>query len=91
MELPNYTSIELPSGIALRKGANQHAPSLSASVLVAGGTFMLQSQGVIGKIKDTNAKYNSWSVGAVYLCPLSKHTLVYFDAAYGGPGKAFKA
>lgn len=94
MELPNYTlinSIDLPDGVALRKGANQHALSLSISAPLAGGTFMLQSQGAIGKIKDINEKYNSWSVGAAYLYPLSKRTLLYVDAAYGGTGKAFKA
>lgn len=88
MFLPNSTPIDVAG---LKKGANQHALSLSVSAPVAGGTFMLQSQGAIGKIKDTNAKYNSWSVGAAYLYPLSKRTLVYFDAAYGGTGKAFKA
>lgn len=86
LQLPNvHHSVSM-----LTKGANQHALSLSVSVPAAGGTFMLQSQGAIGKIEDTDSKYNAWSVGAAYLYPLSKRTLVYFHTTYGETGRGLK-
>lgn len=97
MTLPNATAFSIlkdvngvPTEVAPTKGANQHALALSVSAPLAGGTAMLQTQGAIGKIKDTGAKYNAFSVGAAYLYPLSKRTTVYADAAYGTTGKAFK-
>lgn len=85
MQLPNYTDIE-----DAHKGANQHALALSLTAPVAGGTAMLQTQGAIGKLKDTNEKYNSYSVGAAYLYPLSKRTTLYTQGGWGHLGKAFK-
>ncbi len=90
MELPNYTAISSLDTITPHKGANQHAFSLGLSGDLAGGTWMLQSQAAFGKLKDTDKSYNSWSVGAAYLYPLSKRTTLYADAAYGSTGKAFK-
>lgn len=85
MQLPNYTEIE-----GAHKGANQHALALSISAPLAGGTAMLQTQGALGKLKDTDEKYNSYSVGAAYLYPLSKRTTLYTQAGWGHIGKAFR-
>lgn len=85
MKLPNATEIE-----DAHKGANQHALALSLSAPLAGGTAMLQTQGAVGKLKDTNEKYNSYSVGAAYLYPISKRTTLYTQAGWGQIGKAFK-
>ena len=85
MKLPNYTEIE-----GAHKGANQHALALSAAVPFAGGSARFQTQGALGKLKDTGEKYNSFSLGAAYLYPLSKRTTLYTQAGWGTTGKAFK-
>lgn len=72
------------------KGANQNAGSISIATPLWGGNLMLQLNGVKGKIKNTGAKYNAWSVGSAYTYPLSKRTLVYGGLAYGTAGKALK-
>ena len=85
MKLPNYTEIE-----GAHKGANQHALALSVAVPFAGGSVKFQTQGALGKLKDTGEKYNSYSLGAAYLYPLSKRTTLYTQAGWGTMGKAFK-
>lgn len=85
MKLPNYTEID-----GAHKGANQHALALSVAVPFAGGSAKFQTQGALGKLKDTGEKYNSYSVGAAYLYPLSKRTTLYTQAGWGTTGKAFK-
>ena len=54
MKLPNYTEIE-----EAHKGANQHALALSVAIPFAGGSVKFQTQGALGKLKDTGEKYNS--------------------------------
>lgn len=85
MKLPNYTEID-----GAHKGANQHALALSVAVPFAGGSAKFQTQGALGKLKDTGEKYDSYSVGAAYLYPLSKRTTLYAQAGWGTTGKAFK-
>lgn len=72
------------------QGARQDALSLSIAVPAGGGTWMLQANGVMGKIKDNGHKYNAWSLGTAYTYPLSKRTLLYSFAGYGQTGKALK-
>lgn len=85
MKLPNNTEIE-----EAHKGANQHALALSVAIPFAGGSVKFQTQGALGKLKDTGEKYNSYSLGAAYLYPLSKRTTLYTQAGWGTTGKAFK-
>ena len=85
MKLPNNTEIE-----EAHNGANQHALALSVAIPFAGGSVKFQTQGALGKLKDTGEKYNSYSLGAAYLYPLSKRTTLYTQAGWGTTGKAFK-
>ncbi len=76
------------------KGANFNAFSLSVSAPLCGGTAMLQTQYAFGKVKDakkdpaTDDKFSTFSVGAAYLYPLSKRTLIYTSTGYGTAWKA---
>lgn len=90
-DLADFISAADVAGLSsLKKGATQNAFSLSASAKVAGGTAMLQGQYAKGKIKDNDAKYNVWSVGAAYLYPLSKRTTAYASVGYGQTGDSLK-
>lgn len=91
--MPNDTVLE---GFAKEgKGANFNAFSLSVSAPLCGGTAMLQTQYAFGKVKNakttaTEDKFSTFSVGAAYLYPLSKRTLIYTSTGYGSAWKAAK-
>lgn len=84
----------VPEGFANEgKGANFNAFSLSVSSPLCGGTAMLQTQYAFGKVKNaketaTDDKFSTFSVGAAYLYPLSKRTLIYTSTGYGTAWKA---
>lgn len=84
--MPNYNMIHLvdasstatkPATEIPTKGVRQNAASVSVATPVAGGTLMLQLNGVKGKILNDSDKYQAWSIGSGYTYPLSKRTLLY--------------
>ncbi|WP_300936331.1 porin, partial [Turicimonas muris] len=97
--MPNYNMIHLvdasstatkPATEIPTKGVRQNAASVSVATPVAGGTLMLQLNGVKGKILNDSDKYQAWSIGSGYTYPLSKRTLLYGSVNYGQGGKALK-
>ena len=97
--MPNYNMIHLvdasstatkPATEIPTKGVCQNAASVSVATPVAGGTLMLQLNGVKGKILNDSDKYQAWSIGSGYTYPLSKRTLLYGSVNYGQGGKALK-
>ena len=97
--MPNYNMIHLvdasstatkPAAEIPTKGVRQNAASVSVATPVAGGTLMLQLNGVKGKILNDSDKYQAWSIGSGYTYPLSKRTLLYGSVNYGQGGKALK-
>lgn len=96
--MPNYNFIHIDEATSATKqvteiptkGVRQNAASISVATPVAGGTLMLQLNGVKGKILNDGDKYQAWSIGSGYTYPLSKRTLVYGSVNYGQGGKALK-
>lgn len=79
------------------KGANFNAFSLGASAPLWGGTLMGQTQYAFGKVKDKmnpdisgEDKFNTFSIGAAYVYPISKRTGLYSYGGWSTAGKAAK-
>lgn len=73
------------------RGADQHGFALGTTIPAFGGTFGFEANYAFGKLHDVKNgedKYSTWSIGANYVYPLSKRTLVYGYAGYADANKA---
>ena len=65
---------------------------LSAKVPVAGGDVLVGARYLFGhdEALEGDDKVNSWNIGAAYVYPLSKRTVVKAYAGYADSGKGWK-
>lgn len=77
-------------GLPSNKGVSQHAFTVSAGYKIFGGEVKIEGNFAHGNVNNLDKKYNIWSAAAVYEYPISKRTLIYSYAGYGGANDFWK-